>query len=51
METDITRATPGWIGSCIAEVFTEATKDAAKGSIAPMDDEMPVGITFSFPMA
>ncbi|KAF2813051.1 actin-like ATPase domain-containing protein [Mytilinidion resinicola] len=41
-----------WIGDCIAEVITGALDDASeKGTDeAPFGDELPLGITFSFPM-
>ncbi|KAF2494332.1 actin-like ATPase domain-containing protein [Lophium mytilinum] len=41
-----------WIGDCIAEVITDALDEASeKGSDeAPFGDEIPLGITFSFPM-
>ncbi|OCL06627.1 actin-like ATPase domain-containing protein [Glonium stellatum] len=41
-----------WIGDCIAEVITDALDEASKAGSAeaPFGEELPLGITFSFPM-
>jgi len=40
-----------WIGDCIAEVITDALQASSKEfDQAPFGDELPLGITFSFPM-
>jgi hexokinase len=42
-----------WIADCIAEVLREAIPASTlkSGSSSPFDDEILLGITFSFPMA
>ena len=42
-----------WIGDCIAEVVREAREEqsASKNTENSLDEEIPLGITFSFPMA
>ncbi|KAF2750332.1 actin-like ATPase domain-containing protein [Sporormia fimetaria CBS 119925] len=42
-----------WIGDCIAEVITEAIQESGDtaSSTPAFGDELPLGITFSFPMA
>jgi hexokinase len=42
-----------WIADCIAEVVREAiaSNTVTAGSTSPSDDEILLGITFSFPMA
>lgn len=37
----------GWIGDCMAEVVREAVESNS----IPADQEIPLGVTFSFPMA
>ncbi|OCK82411.1 actin-like ATPase domain-containing protein [Lepidopterella palustris CBS 459.81] len=43
-----------WIGECIAEVITDALEEASSVDFAcaeaPFGEELPLGITFSFPM-
>lgn len=41
----------GWIGDCIAEVIKDALDDMPASVEAPFGEELPLGITFSFPMA
>ncbi|KAL6710037.1 hypothetical protein ACN47E_009828 [Coniothyrium glycines] len=42
-----------WIGDCIAEVVRDALEEQAAldNVTSPLGDEIPLGITFSFPMA
>lgn len=40
-----------WIADCIAEVVRAAVEASVEGSEPPLEDEILLGITFSFPMA
>jgi hexokinase len=40
-----------WIGDCVADVLEEAVQETTIGSESLSGDEIPLGITFSFPMS